>query len=99
HHPSPTRLPYTTLFRSCCPLAHDEHRCAVFNGGFCCRVLVSFGRTSHNQLRAAGVILPGICWEEVLRGVFAGSVGIGKRRGRIKDRKSTRLNSSHVSIS
>src|SRR5699024_11981070 len=88
-----TLLPFTTLFRSLQPATHDhgDHR-GVFLGAL---------------LQVTQVVLVGgglVAARAGRRRVVRFGLGRGGRRRlrvclRIRDRKSTRLNSSHVSIS
>src|SRR5699024_11893598 len=88
--PTPTPVPYTTLFRSDQRVVHAvvPHRDAVGDGD----------GAELQRVPAAGVhtLLRGL--REAVQREVAGSDlegGCARRR----DRKSTRLNSSHVSIS
>src|SRR3712207_6982016 len=82
--PRSTLFPYTTLFRSA--------RCALeprpIHGG-------PRGLLRRAQRRAAAPALV-ICVRQLTRGHLLGAV---ERRDADRDRKSTRLNSSHANIS
>src|SRR5207249_10485340 len=88
HHPPSTLFPYTTLFRS------RAARPNVDNLG---RTGYFFSPTSRTWPFAPNEIQGGI-WYAALDVDGAGPVRAGCGPGR-RDRKSTRLNSSHVSIS
>src|SRR5690606_41179016 len=91
-----TRLPYTTLFRSQRPAAGPAPRVrggARRTAGACRAVAVTGARTGAER-RLVPAVRPG-------RARRAGrpAVADGPGRGAVRDRKSTRLNSSHVKIS
>src|SRR3712207_8183926 len=83
--PRSTLFPYTTLFRS---LLHREtERCPIMAGR---RAIV---RRQHNEARLVGVLVLDIVRQDLDR------VELGRARRGNRDRKSTRLNSSHANIS
>src|SRR5207253_9417507 len=93
HHYRPLRstlFPYTTLFRSCgCPSIREKMICTLrpFKG---CRVLESMIRTR---------ISVHITLQLLQQNAVGCSVDTLLSWPRLVDRKSTRLNSSHVAIS
>src|SRR5690606_41090089 len=87
--PSATPFPYTTLFRSVFA-AHEPHAGEL--EGFAGAVDECLDRVVSAQDAA------GDCLDEFGFGGGA-SGGSGVAGGPVKDRKSTRLNSSHVKIS
>src|SRR5207253_11315311 len=90
--PTPTLFPYTTLFRS------HQRLIVVW------RILnnESTRRRGTNDICAASNARRGLCGQ---RGIGSGRLHVFRLHARslprsiIKDRKSTRLNSSHVAIS
>src|SRR5207248_10108944 len=89
-HPPPTLFPYTTLFRS--SAAHDEGEEAR---------RVQLIEVTIDSLAEVGYV--GTTLAEIARraGVSPGLVShyFGDKDGLLEDRKSTRLNSSHRTIS
>src|SRR5207253_9498635 len=86
--PAPPLFPYTTLFRSCsCVGAFDT-----------CPYRYELGRTSRSL--AASTRSRSICDAgRSARNRVTTAVGPGPQSASSTDRKSTRLNSSHVAIS
>src|SRR5207253_11199707 len=95
--PRPTLFPYTPLFRSRLP-AHRRH--GFDHPGRACRV-VERGTKGGDELRAAPVATCRILRERLPedRVELARQLGVRVAHRRNLDRKSTRLNSSHVAIS
>src|SRR5204862_3475840 len=94
-HPTPTLFPYTTLFRSSAlgeQLVHLAHRHRREGAR-------EAGRRPRRESEARGI------GEALVRQAMIGEgedepvLVLDHRGGRIEDRKSTRLNSSHVEIS
>src|SRR5205814_10544479 len=82
--PHPPLFPYTTLFRSICP-----HVGAAPPGGYVCVPMMAQGETlGLLHLQAGSPEGPG-----------SGISGDARQRLAVQDRKSTRLNSSHLGIS
>src|SRR5699024_11642112 len=96
HHPTPTLFPYTTLFRSSCSGTEPFAGChqtsvAVETGG---RVyFIDAGENAGYAAYLGGVPLPDTA------AIFVTHTHMDHTGGLQGDRKSTRLNSSHVSIS
>src|SRR5699024_12346109 len=94
-HLRPTLLPYTTLFRSpdYKPLAIEtsEVRCPDEAATEAMKVAI-------DRAKEAGESLGGT-FRVVATGLVPGVGGYATAGDRLTDRKSTRLNSSHVSIS
>src|SRR5690606_39826007 len=89
--PSSTLFPYTTLFRS--RSARDDiSSCIVFDG-FCCQLLNMCGCTAAGVCEYLVEALPA---HAALQALIDQCLQLSDR---ILDRKSTRLNSSHVKIS
>src|SRR5205807_7870273 len=88
HPPHPPLFPYTTLFRSCHPLASRLHWIAF--GPVVPRV--EFEPTSHNSGHRSNKAGQGISTSQTPDGDDQTWV-------LVQDRKSTRLNSSHLVIS
>src|SRR5699024_11708925 len=96
--PATTLFPYTTLFRSA---ARDAHRHELFD------VLVEIAghllvveAADEDVAMALGVAQHLVRQPRVaLAGGVEGGPELARRDGDWRDRKSTRLNSSHVSIS
>src|SRR5688572_31515610 len=86
--PRSTLFPYTTLFRSISTLASSPSCSSHANGG---RVPVERRAPSHKHERADN--------ESETRGYSRVSVPARNGDGTDRDRKSTRLNSSHSQIS
>src|SRR5690606_42043342 len=84
--PSSTLFPYTTLFRSNSRLSADKQLRAA-KGGYLPSVdlLGGYGREGSDNTTTRGA---GDHWKTMTRGESS-----------LRDRKSTRLNSSHVKIS
>src|SRR5207249_10238457 len=95
--PLSTLFPYTTLFRSTNAWEIVFWR-SLFMALFVAGVLVALhGRRMPRAVLAVG--RPGLLSGFFLAGTFFFFIGSLTRTTVAKDRKSTRLNSSHVSIS
>src|SRR3712207_8874596 len=88
--PRSTLFPYTTLFRS------DRGRAAGETDGFVKLVGVRSRVTGPLTMRLAGMTVVGPMAGEQ---VAAGALALQTRMLMARDRKSTRLNSSHANIS
>src|SRR5690349_23304914 len=84
----PTLFPYTTLFRSSTPRAGGGLSAHLFRSR-------SFAIATHDCSFPVGEC--GRCWCD--RSAVRRSELFGRRREQTTDRKSTRLNSSHVESS
>src|SRR5207249_11064288 len=90
--PRPTLFPYTTLFRSAAD--RDAEEAARQNPGYLRAVLESLARRAGQGDAGAAAELHRLLGERP--GLLGAVTGLAARA---EDRKSTRLNSSHVSIS
>src|SRR5207249_10539036 len=88
--PRPTLFPYTTLFRSP-PAGIAFHRRARDPPSGAAAI----GSVPLKRLRPTGIVLGLLCLMYLI--TYVDRVNLGTAAG--EDRKSTRLNSSHVSIS
>src|SRR5699024_11317646 len=91
HPPSPSLFPYTTLFRSAI-ISHGPANCKHFSQSF---TQEAKKRPNFKVFPPPGLFLPPSFGRSLLRAAEA-AVKTGQSP---VDRKSTRLNSSHVSIS
>src|SRR5207249_10730067 len=96
--PTPTLFPYTTLFRSCRTFTHG---CGAVNSSQLSSIGYGTWTYSIAALRTANPRPhPGPHQGPEQGGLATGVSGpLGGRQRGSRDRKSTRLNSSHVSIS
>src|SRR5439155_23583960 len=94
--PSSTPFPYTTLFRSSIIQRHNQKQ--VCGGSLLDRAvcIADVQRRDVSERQGSGPDKDIIQGEPQLRMILVPSGAPGKQR---RDRKSTRLNSSHVAIS
>src|SRR5207253_7987098 len=91
--PNPTLFPYTTLFRSRPSRGLDERRLAVAGATvWAVAVALASAGASGDAAFGRGLLEALIVGVPIATGLYA-------LRAPVKDRKSTRLNSSHVAIS
>src|SRR5207302_8807752 len=95
-HPFTMLFPYTTLFRSACPGSSVKSP-SVFKGRDCSKQ-PRRGQPGRGG-GAAIVHPPDVICPGGSGSARAGSFGSHRETGPNRDRKSTRLNSSHVKIS
>src|SRR3712207_4177544 len=93
HPPRSTLFPYTTLFRSQSGVTDAVRAASPVPGQSRARTATPCRRKGRAQSRVSSlaVVVP-------LRSTARGAGG-GPRSGRVRDRESTRLNSSHANIS
>src|SRR5699024_12505150 len=96
--PRPPLSPYPTLFRSCevaFAVRGQPHRARAADEQPGAELLFQPADLVADRRRAQRQVAGGAAEAELRRGALEGE----QRRKRREDRKSTRLNSSHVSIS
>src|SRR5206468_12805869 len=95
HPPTPTSFPYTTLFRSLGPLSGAfDPRTLVTYDATGVRVMDQTSAADFAQVTGTGAFVP-----NVNNHLATSTPAAVNGTVRIKDRKSTRLNSSHDQIS